>query len=403
MSDNSNQFPILNQSINGQSLVYFDNAATTQKPQSVIDAVTKYYNRDNSNVHRSINILAERATNAYESARSKVAAYIGAESREIIFTSGATEGLNVIVQTFAKQNLGKGDIVVLPITEHHSNIVPWLQLQESIDFEIRYIPLNDSGELDMEVATALVSNAKASFLSFAHTSNTLGVVNPVSDLIALARSANAYVILDWAQGAAHGSIDVKALDVDFCVFSAHKMFGPTGIGALYGKREHLEAMPAWKGGGEMIKQVTTDSYTVNDVPYKFEAGTPHIAGAVGFGAAVDFISENTTIKKDEEILTRHLIKQLSELDFLTLFGSTDISKKIPLVSFTLMGVHPHDIADILSENGIMVRAGHHCAEPLHTELGVAATVRASLCFYNTAAEIDRMVEVLKTINKKFAE
>jgi len=404
MDNFRSQFPILKEKINGKPLIYFDNAATSQKPQSVIDAMKNFYETSNSNIHRSLNPLGEKATRMYEGARKVIEEFIGAKStEEIIFTRNATESLNLMVKTLGKKNLKKGDKVVLPITEHHSNIVPWIQLKNEIGIEILYILLDKNGDLDREMAKKFLSEKRVKILSLAHASNALGVIYPIEEMLQFAKKKGIISILDAAQSVAHMPIDVQKLGCDFLVFSGHKMYGPTGIGVLWGRKELLDSLPPFLGGGEMILEVTQDSFTEKELPWKFEAGTPHIAGAIGLAEAVRFIKEIgwKNIQKAEDDLAKYLYKEMSLLDFVEIYGPKKTKNHLPLFSFTIKGVHAHDATDLLGEEGICTRGGHHCTMPLHRYLGISASCRASLAFYNTKEEIDKFIEVLKKIFKKF--
>lgn len=395
-----NIFPILNKKINHQKMIYFDNAATTQKPKAVINAINNFYSNLNSNIHRSINPLAEVATLEYEVARKKIASFINAKStKEIILTSGTTESINLVAQSYAANFLKKDDQIVLGIAEHHSNFVPWLQLKKKIDF----IPLAKDYFLDIEKAKKLIKNPKVKILAIQHASNVLGSINNIKELINEAKKNNVITIVDAAQSAAHLPIDVQKLGCDFLAVSAHKMFGPTGIGVLYGREELLEKMPAWKGGGDMISKVSCANFSPNKLPYKFEAGTPNIAGAIGFGAAIDFIQKIglKNIVSQELELTKYFLTKIKKIDFVKLYGPSTHKNRLPVFSFTIDGVHPHDAGDILGEQGIILRAGHHCAQPLHDKLKIPATLRASLAFYNTKSEIDMFIDKLIIVYKKF--
>lgn len=400
------QFPILKTKMNGKSLIYFDNGATTQKPWHVIDTVGEFYEKYNANVHRSLNPLAEKATVAYEDARKKVAKFIHGAPSETIFTSGTTASINLVAQTWGRKNLKKGDRVVLTIAEHHSNIVPWLQLKEELDIEIVYIPLKD-GVLDMQEAQKLINHKNTKVVAFQLVSNTLGIIHDYEKIIELARAQNAITVIDAAQAMAHIPLNVYELGCDFLAFSGHKMFGPTGIGVLWGRKKLLESMPAWQGGGEMIHEVFVDKFTVNEIPYKFEAGTPNIAGSIGLGAAVEFLNvlgfedNKDSLKKYENNLTEYLLFKLDELDFITVYGHKNVNTKIPTVAFSMQDIHGHDVGDLLGNAGIAVRAGHHCTQPLHDALDVSSTVRASLALYNTEEEIDIFICELKNIYEKF--
>lgn len=399
-------FPILKTKMNGKPLIYFDNSATTQKPWFIIDAISEFYEKTNSNIHRSLNPLSEQATLQYEESRKKIAKFIGGAPSETIFTSGTTNGINLVVNSYAKKFLQKGDRVVLTITEHHSNIVPWLKLKKEIGIEIEYITLKD-GKLDIELATTLIKNEKTKFVSIQMVSNVLGIIHDYKKIIELTKEQNVVILLDGAQAMTHIDFSVNELNCDFLVFSGHKMFGPTGIGILWGKKKLLEEMDEWQCGGEMIKSVKKDSYIIEDTPYKFEAGTQNIEGAIVLGKAIDFL---TVIKRGENLIeyeryektiTEYLLYKLSQLNFIEVYGDTNIKNKIPTIAFNIKDIHSHDVGDLLGSFGIAVRAGHHCAEPLHDFLQVQATVRISLCFYNTIEEIDIFIEALNQIYKKF--
>ncbi len=397
-------FPILDQEVHpGKRLIFLDSAASSQKPRQVIDAMTHYYETSHANVHRGIHVLSERATAAYEAARDKVREFINAGSRkEIIFTRNATESMNLVVATWGRANLKPGDVVVLSEMEHHANLVPWHILRDQIGFTLRYIPITDSGELDLDAYAALLRDEPVKMVSVVQVSNVLGTVNPVRTIIEQAHAAGALVMLDAAQGAPHLKLDVQALDVDFLAFSGHKMAGPTGIGVLYGKRALLEAMPPYMGGGDMIKKVTLEGSVWNDLPYKFEAGTPAIAEGVGLGAAVDYLSDlgMDNILAHEQIVADYALDRLSEVPGLTLYGPAP-DKRNGVATFTLKDIHAHDVAQLLDLEGIAVRAGHHCAMPLHKRLGVAATARASFYVYNTTADVDALIEAIYNARKVF--
>ena len=404
MNNTRSQFPILSKKINGQPLVYFDNAATSQKPQSVLDAINDFYTSKNSNVHRSMNPLAEEATVAYENSRKKVADFISANRpEEIVFTSGTTESINLFVQSFARDFLEKGDVVLLPVTEHHSNIIPWLQLKKEIGIDLKYIGLGSDGGLDYDQMEAHLEEGHVKIVSMAYISNALGVVFDIDRISAWKEKYNFIFHLDAAQAIPHIQMDIRKLNCDFLSFSGHKMFGPTGIGVLYGKMELLEKMPAWKGGGEMIREVFADGFTTDDVPHKFEAGTPNIAGAVGLAAAIDFLQKTgyDLIQKQEQELTEYLFKKLSEMEEVTILGPQTSDNHIPLYAFEVKAIHAHDVADILGESGICLRAGHHCTQLLHDQLCITASARASLAFYNTKEEIDTLITGLKKVIEKF--
>jgi cysteine desulfurase/selenocysteine lyase len=397
-------FPILQEyHHDGVPLIYLDNAASSQKPNTVIDAMADYYRRYNANVHRGVHKLSEDATLAYEQARLKIRRFINAKSkREVIYTRGTTEAINLVVQTWGRANLGVGDVVLSTVMEHHSNIVSWQILAAEKGFQIKYIPLLEDGTLDLDAYAALLHNEPVKIVAVGHVSNVLGTVNPVQQMAEMAHQAGALILVDGAQSVPHMPVDVQALDVDFYAFSGHKMIGPTGIGVLYGKRALLEAMPPWMGGGDMIATVTLEGSTWNELPYKFEAGTPIIASAIGLGAAVDYLNalgmENVHLH--EQQLTAYALERLEELPGLSLYGPS-AEKKAGVAAFTLEGVHPHDIAQLLDSQGIAVRAGHHCAMPLHQLLGVNATARASFYLYNTYAEVDALIAGLQHVYKTF--
>jgi len=390
-------FPALDQEVHpGKRLVFLDSAASSQKPRQVIDAMTHYLAHDHANVHRGIHVLSERATAAYEGARDKVQRFINARSRrEIIYTRNTTESINLVAGAWGRANLRPGDVVVLSEMEHHSNIVPWHILQSQIGFTLRFIPVTGSGELDMEAYARFLRDEPVKLVSVMHVSNVLGTVNPVQDIIAQAHAAGALVLLDGAQSVPHLKVDVQALDVDFLAFSAHKMAGPTGIGILYGKEALLQQMPPYMGGGEMIHTVTLEGSTWGDLPHKFEAGTPAIAEAVGLGAAVDYLEAlgMDSILAHERVITHYALERLSEVPGLTLYGPAP-DRRNGVAAFSLAGLHAHDVAQLLDLEGVAVRAGHHCAMPLHQRRGVPATARASFYVYTTQEEVDRLVEAI---------
>ena len=399
------QFPILKIKINRKPLVYFDNAATTQKPAQVIAAEKQFYETINSNVHRSINPLGEQATQAYESARGEIAKFVNAKSpREIVFTRNTTESLNLLSRVLGKWILKKGDRVVLSVAEHHSNIVPWLQLKKEKGITISFIPLNDAHDnYNLSQARNYIFQKDVKIVSLCHASNALGVTFPIEPLLRLAKSKKRVTIVDAAQSVAHFPTDVQKLGCDFLAFSGHKIFGPTGIGVLWGRENLLTSMPEFLGGGEMIREVFFDHFTTNDVPWKFEAGTPNIAGAITLGAAVSFINKIgfAKIQKIERELTQYLHHRLSQLSFITLHGFSHIQNHLPIAAFNMKNLHAHDLVDLLGDKGIMLRSGHHCTMPLHRILGVPATARASLSFYNTKQEIDIFVKALREIYNRF--
>jgi len=397
-------FPILHQEHHsGTNLIYLDNAATSQKPRSVIEGLDRYYREYNANVHRGIHKLSEEATAAYEEARLKVRQFIHAASkREIIFTRGTTESINLVAQTWGRSQLTPDDTVVLSVMEHHSNIVPWQILAAEKGFTIRYVGLETDGTLDREMLSQLLRTEKVKLISLMHVSNVLGTINPVEAIIREAHEAGAMVLVDGAQSVPHLPIDVQAMDVDFMVFSGHKMLGPTGVGVLYGKRKLLEAMPPWMGGGDMISSVKLEGSTWNDLPYKFEAGTPAIAEVIGLGYAIDYLSRlgMQQVEAHERAITEYALERLAEIPNLTVYGPT-ADKKGAVAAFTYADIHPHDIAQLLDAEGIAVRAGHHCAMPLHDYLKVNATARASFYIYNTFAEVDALVEALYKVRTVF--
>jgi len=397
-----NDFPILRETVNGHPLVYLDSAASSQKPQQVIDAIRRHYEHDNANVHRGIHELSNRATEAYEGARQRVATYLNADSRdEIIFTRGTTEGLNLVAQTWALENLREGDTILLTEMEHHSNLVPWQMLARRIGAKLDFIEVTgDDGQLDLQWLDEQL--ARARLLSLTHISNTLGSVNPVAEICARARAAGVVTVVDAAQSAGHAPVDVQAIDCDFLAFSGHKICGPTGIGVLYGRRELLEAMPPYQGGGEMITKVEYRDVTFNVVPHKFEAGTPNVAGAVGLHAALDYLDAigREAIFEHDQRLAKRACEQLAEIDGIRLFGPSE--GRSAVVSFVLPDAHALDLATMADQKGVALRAGHHCNQPLLAKLGVPATARASFYFYNTEAEVDRFIEVLHQVRKLFA-
>lgn len=387
-------FPILNRKVKGYPLVYFDNAATSQKPQSVIDALVHYYSYNNANVHRGIHSLAEEATADFEATRDAVKSFINAQSREeIIYTRGTTESINLVAYTWAKQNLAEGDEVIISGMEHHSNIVPWQIICEQNKARLKVIPVNINGELLMDEFENLLSD-RTKLVAVNHVSNAMGTVNPVKTIIQKAHAKGAVVLIDGAQSAMHLDIDVQDLDCDFFAFSSHKLLGPTGMGILYGKKELLQTMPVFAGGGEMIREVTFEKTTYNDLPYKFEAGTPNIADAIALKPAIDYINKigKENIRRHEDMLLAHATKKLKEIEGLKVIGDND--HKVSVVSFVIEGVHPQDIGVLLDNRGIAVRTGHHCAEPLMNHFCIPGTIRASFALYNTTEEIDLMMEAL---------
>jgi len=390
-----NQFPILNRRVKEKPLVYLDNAATSQKPRSVIDAISDYYTNYNANIHRGIHTLAEEATMAYEASRHTAQEFIGAAfPEEIIFTRGTTEGINLVAYTWGRQHIIPGDEILISAMEHHSNIVPWQILCEEKDAVLKIIPVNDNGELSMDAYLELL-NERTKLVSIVQVSNALGTVNPVKEMISAAHKAGARVLVDGAQSAVHLDIDVQDLDCDFFAFSAHKVYGPTGIGVLYGKKELLDSMPVFQGGGEMIKEVSFEKTTYNDLPYKYEAGTPNIADTIAFKTALDFVKEigKASIREHENNLLDYATVQLQQISGLRIIG--EAREKVSLVSFVIKDIHPQDIGIILDNMGIAVRTGHHCTQPLMKRFGIPGTVRASFALYNTREEIDMLINGLQ--------
>ena len=385
-------FPALHQTVNGKPLVYLDNASTSQKPQAVIDSLVQYYSADNSNVHRGVHTLSQRATDHYEEARTKVRNFLNAESdHEIIYVRGTTEGINLVAYSFGRQNIGEGDEVIVTAMEHHSNIVPWQILCQEKGAYLKVIPINDHGELLMDEYEKLLS-PRTKLVSIVHQSNALGTINPAKEIIDMAHSRGVPVLLDGAQSVQHLPIDVRGLGCDFFAFSGHKLYGPTGIGVLYGKAEMLDSMAPYQGGGEMIKSVTFEKTIYNDLPHKFEAGTPDIAGAIGLGAAIDYVSNlgMGNIQAYEHELLEYGTECLSSIEGLSIIGTA--KEKGAVLSFVMEGIHPHDIGTILDMEGIAVRTGHHCAQPVMDRFEIPATARASLGLYNTKEEIDALVK-----------
>ncbi|HMF70814.1 MAG TPA: cysteine desulfurase [Flavitalea sp.] len=389
------QFPILNRKVKGKPLVYLDNAATSQKPQVVLDALMAYYTGYNANIHRGIHTLAEEATAAFEATRDTVRNFIGASEREeIIFTKGTTESINLVSSTWGRANIKTGDEIIISAMEHHSNIVPWQILCEEKGGILKVIPVNDEGEFSLEDFSSLISD-RTKLVSIVHVSNALGTVNPVKEMVRLAHNAGAVVFVDGAQSSVHLDINVQDLDCDFFGFSGHKVYGPTGVGILYGKKHILEAMPVFMGGGEMIREVSFEKTTYNDLPYKYEAGTPNIADVVAFKAALDFVNEigKDKIAGHEDALLAYATEQLQKIEGLTVIGRA--VHKAGVLSFIIKGVHPQDMGIILDNNGIAVRTGHHCAQPLMTCYNIPGTIRASFAVYNTFNEIDMLAAGIK--------
>ena len=395
------EFPILARRVHGKPLVYLDSAATSQKPQAVLDAMDAYYKERNANVHRGVHLLSQEATRALEGARDRVRRFLGATSdKEIVFTRGTTEAINLVAQSWGRANLKAGDEIVVTTMEHHSNIVPWQLLASATGAKVVVVPIDDRGELDL-TAYARLLTPRARLVAVAHVSNALGTVNPVREIVAAAHARGAVVLVDGAQAVPHLRVDVQAIDADFYAFSGHKLYGPTGIGVLYGKRALLEAMPPWQGGGDMIKTVSFEGSTWNDLPWKFEAGTPDIAGAIGLGAAVDWL-EGVGLEAaaaHEADLLAYGTARLQEVPGLRLVGTA--RHKASVLSFTLDGAHPHDVGTILDLEGIAVRTGHHCAMPVMERYGIPATARASLGVYNVREDLDALVRGLERVRKVF--
>lgn len=395
-------FPILETKVHGKPLVYLDNAATSQKPQAVIDALTSYYTRENANIHRGVHALSELATEHYEQARAKIQHFIhAADASEVIFVRGTTEGINLVAQTYGRTHIGADDEVIISALEHHSNIVPWQILCEQQGAKLRVIPVNDAGELDLDEFEKLLG-PKTKLVAIAHISNALGTIVPLRRVTEIAHQHNVPVLVDGAQAAPHLQIDVQALDSDFYVLSAHKMYGPTGIGVLYGKRRLLDAMPPYQGGGDMISSVTFEKTLYNKLPYKFEAGTPDISGAIGLGAAIDYLNNIglDRIAAHEHELLVHATQKLSAIPGVRLIGTA--KQKAAVVSFVMENVHAHDVGTILDQEGIAVRTGHHCAQPLMLRFGVDATARASFGLYNTTEEVDALAAGIQKVREVFA-
>ena len=388
-------FPVLDQQVNGSPLIYFDNAATTQKPKSVMDALMHYYQFDNANIHRGLHTLAERATTAYELTRVKVRDFIHAPSSDqIIFTSGTTAGINLVAQTFGRSTFKAGDKILISNLEHHSNIVPWQMIAQETGAIIEVIPVDDMGVLDL-LAFEKQLDDQVKLVAVNHVSNAIGTINPIATIISLAHANGAKVLIDGAQSVAHIDIDVQALDMDFFVFSAHKLFGPTGVGILYGKRDLLDQMPPYQGGGEMIKEVSFSGTTYNELPYKFEAGTPNIADVIAFGAAIDYVKSQGTeeLMKQEQALLAYATDKLTAIPGLRIVGTAP--EKIAVISFVVEGIHPQDLGVLLDKFGVAIRTGHHCAQPLMQRYGLVGTCRVSFAFYNTLEEIDRFIVALE--------
>ncbi|WP_029526757.1 cysteine desulfurase [Polaromonas glacialis] len=395
-------FPILQIEVEGKPLVYLDNAASSQMPQQVIDRLVRYQSTEHANIHRAVHTLSERATAAYEEARAKLQRFINApDAREVIFTSGTTEAINLVMHGYGRKFIKAGDEIILTTLEHHSNIVPWQMLAEETGAILRVLPINDAGELCLDQFEPLF-NAHTKLVGVSHVSNALGSINPVRQMIALAHARGVPVLVDGAQAAPHMPVDVQDLECDFYAFSGHKLCGPTGIGVLYGKAALLEKMQPFKGGGDMILSVSFEKTIYNTIPYKFEAGTPPIAAAIGLGAAVDYLSAigMDTIARHEHALLQYATAQLNDLPGLRLIGTAE--NKAAVLSFTLDGIHPHDVGTLLNQDGIAVRTGHHCAQPVMARFKVPATTRASFAFYNSMAEVDALIAGIRSVQKVFA-
>ncbi len=396
-------FPILTRLIDGKPLSYLDNGATSQKPLSVIEAMNEYYRRYNSNVHRGVHKLSEEATAAYEQSRLRIGRFINANSdKEIVVTKGTTESINLVANSWGRANLGPGDEVLITEMEHHSNIVPWQLMRDQLGFTLRYIPITMQGELDFSNIDELL-NERTKLVAFTHVSNVLGTINPVDELVEMAHTVGAKVLLDGAQSVPHIPVDVQALDIDFMAFSGHKMCGPTGVGILYAKRANLEEMPPWMGGGDMIREVKMEASKWNTIPYKFEAGTPPIAELIGLGAAVDYLSEigMENVAVHDAHLVTYAWDRLNDVEGLSILGP-GAEERSSLISFTFGEIHPHDLSAILDRSGVAIRAGHHCAQPVHDKFGISGSARASMYLYNTKEEIDRLVEGLEEAVDLFA-
>ncbi len=398
-----NDFPIFRKKINGKDLVYLDNASTTQKPYSVIDSITDFYSNYNSNIHRAVYQLAEEATKMYEQSREKIANFINARPEEIIFTRNTTESINLIAHSWARLNLKKDDGVAITEIEHHSNIVPWQILSQEIGTRLEYVGIDENGFLDLEHMIELISSKKIKLVSLSHMSNVLGTIVPIEKIIRIAHENGIPVIVDGAQSVPHMPVNVKNMDCDFLVFSAHKMLGPTGVGVLYAKKEHLDKMKPFLGGGDMIKEVFKFHTDYNEVPYKFEAGTPNIADVVGFGAAIEYLEKigMENIRKHEIYLTDYALESMLSLKYVTIYGPRDPNERGGVISFNIADIHPHDLATIMNNHGIAIRSGHHCAQVLMQRLDVPATSRASFYIYNTKEEIDRFVNAIKEAGRIF--
>lgn len=398
-----NDFPIFKKKINGKELVYLDNASTTQKPYSVIDSITDFYTNYNSNIHRAVYQLAEEATALYERSREKIANFINVRPEEIIFTRNTTESINLIAHSWARTNLKKDDGIAITELEHHSNIVPWQILSQEIGTRLEYVGIDGEGFLDLDHLNDLISSKKVKLVSLSHMSNVLGTIVPIERIIKNAHENDIPVLVDGAQSVPHMPVNVKNMDCDFLVFSAHKMLGPTGVGVLYAKKEFLEKMRPFMGGGDMIKEVFKFHTNYNEVPYKFEAGTPNIADVVGFGAAIDYLEKigMDNVRKHEIDLTKYALESIQSMNYLTIYGPRDPNYRGGVISFNIADIHPHDLATIMNDHGIAIRSGHHCAQVLMQRLDVPATSRASFYIYNTKEEIDKFVNAIKEAGRIF--
>lgn len=398
-------FPILERKVHGKPLVYLDNAATSQKPRQVIDALVRYYENTNANIHRAVHTLGEEATREYEESREKVRRFINAPAIEsIIFTRNTTEAINLVAYSWGRANIREGDEILLTQMEHHSNLIPWQQLAREKGATVRYVPVGGNGTLELDGLENLF-DARTKMMAMPHVSNSLGTINPVEKIAVEARKRGVMLLVDGAQGAPHVPVDVQAIGADFYAFSSHKMLGPTGVGVLYGRKELLEEMDPFLGGGEMIRKVTFEGATWNDLPWKFEAGTPNIGDVIAFGAAIDYLEAlgMDNVRAHEAELTAYALDRMGTLGDITLYGPTDIAQRGGVISFNLPDLHPHDIGTVLDQYGVAIRSGHHCTQPLWRCLGVSGSARASFYIYNTPEEVDRLVDAVKTAQKYFAE
>ena len=399
-----NDFPIFKKKINGKDLIYLDNASTTQKPYSVINSITDFYSNYNSNIHRAVYQLAEEATNLYEQTRKKIASFINAnQPEEIIFTRNTTESINLIAHSWARTNLKKDDVILITEIEHHSNIVPWQIICQERETKLEYVGIDENGFLDLEHMIELISSRRVKLVSLSHMSNVLGTIVPIEKIIRVAHEYGVPVIVDGAQSVPHMPMNVKNMDCDFLVFSAHKMLGPTGVGVFYAKREYLDNMKPFMAGGDMIKEVFKFHTNYNEVPYKFEAGTPNIADVVGFNAAIEYLEKigMENIRKHEIYLTDYALESLASLQYITIYGPKDTKYRGGVISFNIADIHPHDLATLMNDHGIAIRSGHHCAQVLMERLDVPATSRASFYIYNTKEEIDKFVNAIKEAGRIF--